>query len=76
MKERDNCNNMGKTSDYIYRMLLYWTLASVKLLAWASGGYLKKKKHLKNIITFEWWREGRQVCEMKRGLGCSKVNLW
>lgn len=48
MKERNNSNNMGKTSDYIYQMLLYWTLTGFKPLAWGSGGYLKKiilKKH-------------------------------
>lgn len=48
MKERNNCNNMGKTSDYIYQMLLYWTLACVR--AWGSGGYLKKEKHLKTLL--------------------------
>ncbi len=59
MKERNNGNNMGKTSDYIYRMLLYWTLAGVKPLAWGSGSYLKKwilKKHY-----YIWAIKRRQI---------------
>lgn len=61
MKERNNCNIMGKTSDYIYRMLMYWTLASVKPLAWASGGYLKKNKKTLKKHYYIWVMKRRQT---------------
>lgn len=50
MKESNYCTNMGKTSDYFYRMLLSWTLACVKPLAWGNGCYVEKKKHLKETL--------------------------